>query len=754
MRSIEIGVRGMTCANCSARVERALQAVPGVAEAVVNLATERAVVRYEDALLGPAALETAIRDAGYTPLALDRADGARAEGEARGRERQEQRRALLHAAVLTVPLVLLAMGPMVLPTLMHGLEALDPGEPVRAWVELVLGTAVVFGPGRRFFSAGVAAFAQRAPDMNSLVMTGVGAAWLYSAVTVLAPQWLPEHARNRYFESAAVVITLVLLGKYLEALAKGRAGAAIAALVGLQAKEACVLRAGAQVPVPIAALAVGDIVVVRPGERIPADGLVISGESYVDESMLSGEPVPAARRVGDRVVGGTVNQMGVLQVRVLAVGTATVLAQIVRIVAQAQGAKLPIQRVADRVVSVFTWIVLLIAAVTFVAWLAWAPPPAIVPALVNMVAVLVVACPCAMGLATPVAIMVGSGRAAQLGALFRNGAALEMLSHVDTVIFDKTGTLTAGRPAVTAIEPAPGQDAATVLRFAAAADAGSEHPLAAAIRAQARGIALPAAESFAAVPGHGVRALVEGRRLVVGTEAMLRADGVNADACSSNALRMAAAGHTLVFVAVDGACAGVIGIADPIKEGAAALVQALRARGLQVAMLSGDTQAAAAAVGRLAGIEDIEAPLLPGAKAQAIARRQADGKRIAFVGDGINDAPALAQADVGIAVASGTEIAISAAAVTLTHADLASVLAAFELAGRTMQTIRANLFWAFFYNALLIPIAAGVLVPVWGISLNPMLAALAMGLSSVFVVTNSLRLRRVAGASQRRENVQ
>lgn len=748
MRHIEIGVRGMTCANCTARVERALRALPGVAEATVNLATERASVRYDERVLGTASLTQAIRAAGYTPLLFQDHDALEREAQARTRELRQQRTELIVAAVLTLPLLVLAMGPMLAPASLARLWQFAPVPRFWDWVQLALASAVTFGPGRRFFTSGARAFRDGSPDMNSLVMTGVGAAWLYSAIVVIAPQWLPADARHLYFESAAVVITLVLMGKYLEALAKGRAGAAIAKLIGLQSKTARVLRDGREHDVPIAEVVVGDLVVVRPGERIPVDGEVLEGQSFVDESMLSGEPMPVARRAGDRVVGGTVNQLGVLRLQTREVGARTVLAQIIRMVERAQGSKLPIQRLADRVVEYFTRIVLAIAGLTFVVWLIFGPPPAITLALVSTIAVLVVACPCAMGLATPAAIIVGSGRAAELGVLFRHGEALESLSHVDSVVFDKTGTLTLGKPQLTEIEPASGEELASLLRMAAAADSSSEHPLAAAIvqQARARHIALPAAEAFEAVPGHGVRATVEGRRVLVGAERFLAREGVDLAACAKSAAALAARGRTLIYVGVDGVLRGVLGVADPLRTTAAGAVAALRARGLQVAMVTGDIERTARELGQQVGIDDIEAQMLPAAKAEAVRRRQAAGHKIAFVGDGINDAPALAQADVGIAVATGTEIAIEAADITLTRGDLGTLLSALDVATRTMRTIRTNLFWAFFYNALLIPLAAGVFYPLWRIGLNPMFAGLAMGLSSVFVVTNSLRLRRLRAA--------
>ncbi len=773
----EIGVGGMTCANCSARVERALGRLPGVVSAVVNLATERATVRGIADTVGPQDLARAVSEAGYEPRRIDGGEAGGGEAMARAAELRRQRRDALVAAVLSVPVLALAMGPMLWPALDHAFMAAAPWPGTWSWVQLVLGSAVAFGPGRRFFRAGWQALLARSPDMNTLVMCGVGAAWLYSTLVVLAPALLPPEARHLYFESAAVVVTLVLAGKYLEALAKGRAGAAIRRLIGLQARTARVLRDGQEQEVPITAVAVGDLVLVRAGERIPVDGEVRAGESYVDESMLTGEPMPVARRAGDRVVGGSVNQLGALQVQARAVGVATVLAQIIRMVERAQGSKLPIQRLADRVVAVFTTAVLALAALTFLAWLAFGPAPAITQALVHAVALLVVACPCAMGLATPAAIMVGSGRAAELGVLLRRGEALEALSAIDTVLFDKTGTLTLGRPELTEVEvlaggpagtvpairaePRAGSDAlagaatgpgadgaaavAALLALAAAAEEGSEHPLAAAIAAaaRARGLAWSPPSTFEAVPGLGVRATVAGRPVLVGTARLLQGAGVEPGAAGRRAQELAALGRTPVLVAVDGEVLGVLGVADPVKPDAAAVVAALRARGLRVAMITGDELRTAQAVGRAVGIEEIEAGVLPEGKAEAVRRRQAAGARLAFVGDGINDAPALAQADVGIALASGTGIAMEAADLTLTGGELAGLPAALEVARRTLGTVRANLFWAFAYNVLLIPLAAGAFEPLWHIGLDPMLAGLAMGLSSVFVVSNSLRLKRV-----------
>jgi Cu+-exporting ATPase len=744
--TLEVGVGGMTCANCAARVERALARLPGVVEASVNLATERASVRYAPAAAGPETIQEAIRRAGYEPRPL--AGPAAVDGEedsARAAGHRALGRDLWRAALLSLPVFVIAMGAHLVPGFEGSLARLAPAE-IWGWLQAILTTAVVVGPGRRFFRAGLIAYRHLSPDMNSLVMTGTGAAWLYSLAVLLVPGLFPPEARHLYFESSAVVITVILMGKYLEELAKGRASAAVHKLIGLQAKTARVWRDGREVEVAAEALRVGDLVVIRPGERIPVDAQVEDGESWVDEAMLTGESLPVHKGPGDRLVGGTLNQHGALRAAATEVGEGTVLARIIRLVEEAQGAKLPIQGLADRVVRVFTPLVLAIALATFVAWFAFGPPPAITMALLSSVAVLVVACPCAMGLATPAAILVGSGRGAELGVLFRKGAAIEALAGVDTLVFDKTGTLTEGTPRLTDLRPVDG-DAEGALRLAAAAEAGSEHPLAAAIvaAAEARGLELPAVEAFTAVPGHGVRARVAGRSVLVGAARLLERDGIAiADAVREEAEGLASAGKTPIYLAVDGAVQALIAVADALKPEATGVVAALAAGGRRVAMVTGDGRRVAEAIAREAGIaaDQVWAEVLPDGKAEVVAALQRDGRRVAFVGDGINDAPALARADVGIALGSGTDIAIEAADVTLTRGDLAGVLTALTLARRTLGTIRGNLFWAFLYNVLLIPVAAGVFHPAFGLHLSPMAAGLAMGLSSVFVVTNSLRLRR------------
>jgi Cu+-exporting ATPase len=600
---------------------------------------------------------------------------------------------------------------------------------------------VLFGPGLRFFRPGFIAYRRLAPDMNSLVATGTGAAWLYSMLVLLAPNLFPASARHIYFDSAAVVIVAVLLGKYMESLAKGSASAAIKKLMGLQAKAARVQRSdGTEASVSLASVRQGDLVVIRPGEQMAVDGIIREGVSHVNQSMLTGEPIAVNKQVGDTVVGGTINQEGRLLVEATSVGKDAVLGKIIQLVERAQTGKLPIQRLADQAVQVFTPVVLVIALLSFFLWLIFGPAPAITTALISAVAVLVVACPCAMGLATPAAIMVGTGRAAEMGVLFRKGEALESLSHVDTVLFDKTGTLTEGRPALVDFLADSPQEA---LRLAASLESGSEHPLAIAVLAAAgtQGIAVEAVSDFRAVSGFGVQGVVNGRRVLLGARRFLEREGIDIGRWASKAQDLEAEGKTVVFLAADQLPLALLAIADPIKPDAAAVVAAMKYFGLKVTMVTGDGQRTAESVARALGIDEVHAEVLPADKAGVVTSLQQLGQRVAFVGDGINDAPALAQADVGIALASGTDIAIEAADVTLTRGELGGVPTAFIAARKTMSNIRGNLFWAFFYNILLIPVATGVLIPFYGIYLDPMLAGVAMGTSSIFVLGNSMRLK-------------
>lgn len=745
---LEIGVGGMTCANCSARVERTLEALPGVLKVNVNLATERAQLQYLPAMLSADDVATSINNSGYEakPL-LAAAQQQDQQQHERSQRRKALKRDVVLALALSLPVFVLAMGSHFIPAFHHALLALAP-QPWWDWTQALLTTAVIIGPGRRFYKPGWIAWRHASPDMNSLVMTGTAAAWGYSLLVLVAPSLFPIEARHVYFESAAVVLSVILIGKYLEEIAKGRTSAAIQKLLGLQAKTAHRLSDGKEQDVAISSLQIGDVILIKPAERIPLDAEIIDGDSYVDESMISGEAIPVSRSIGDSVIGGTLNQHGVLKARVSRVGKDTVLAQIIALVERAQGSKLPIQGLADRVVRVFTPTVIAIALLSFMAWMLLGPDPAINLALVSAVAVLVVACPCAMGLATPAAIMVGSGRAAELGVLFRRGEALEALAHVDTVVFDKTGTLTEGRPQLTdeIMHPEHSLSEAQLLSLVAAVEANSEHPLAQALvdAAAERQLRLPEVSNFKVLPGYGVEALVANQSVLIGAQRLLSERHIETSNLQRQAQNLAEQGKTPIFVALEHQLLAILAISDPLKAQAAALVSKLKQESIAVVMISGDAEATVRAVAKQAGIERFHAETLPQHKAELVQQLKAQNLKVAFVGDGINDAPALVEAQVGIALGSGTDIAIEAADVTLTSHQLGGVYNAINLARRSMNTIRANLFWAFFYNILLIPLATGLFIPRWGWSLNPMLAGLAMGMSSVFVVANSLRLRHVA----------
>ena len=751
VRTTEAGfaVQGMTCAACVRRVERALMKVEGVLEADVNLATERASVRYVPGAVELADLEAAVRAAGYDVLEVEKGrDPADAEREARDRERRTLRRRLTVAALLTAPLFLLEMVPMIVPPLQAWLEGAVSVEALR-YAAFALATAVQFGPGLPFYRTGLAALRHGSPDMNTLVMLGTSAAYGYSVVATFIPAVLPEGTAHVYYEAAATIITLVLAGKYLEALAKGRTSEAIRKLVGLQAKTARVVRGGTDVEVPIDQVVPGDVVRVRPGEKVPVDGLVLDGASYVDESMITGEPVPVEKAEGAEVVGGTINGTGGFTFRATRVGAETVLAQVIRMVEEAQGSKPPIQALADKVVGVFVPVVLAIAAVVFVVWLLVGPQPALTFALVAAVSVLIIACPCAMGLATPTSIMVGTGKAAELGILFRKGEALQLLQEADVVALDKTGTLTEGRPHLTdfLVHPSLGPDVRSetdLLAQIASIERHSEHPIAQAIAeaAERRGVALADVEGFEAVPGYGVTGRVDGRPVHVGAARYMERLGLDVRPFAEEATRLADEGKTPLYAAVGGRLAALLAVADPIKEATPEAIRTLHRLGLRVAMVTGDSRRTAEAVARRLGIDEVRAEVLPDGKAEAVRQLQGGGHRVAFVGDGINDAPALAQADVGLAIGTGTDIAIEAADVVLMAGDLRGIPTAIALSQATLRNIRQNLFWAFAYNVALIPVAAGALYPVLGVLLSPVLAAAAMGTSSVFVLTNALRLRR------------
>jgi P-type Cu+ transporter len=741
---ITLNVEGMSCASCVGRVEQALNQVPGVLSASVNLATESAQVRFVSGVVDAKGLVGAVESAGYgasvRESGVDRADRER---EARAAELKSLKRSLSWAAAFTLPIFVLDMGGHLVPPFHHAVHS-TLGTQNLYVLFFVLASLVQFGPGLRFYRKGWPALMRGAPDMNSLVMLGTSAAYGYSVVATFLPGLLPEGTAHVYFEASTVIITLILLGRFLEARAKGATSEAIRTLMGLRPRSARVLRDGQTLEVDVDQVVVGDQVLVRPGERLPVDGQVIEGASYVNESMITGEPVPVHKTSGARVVGGTVNGQGSLTVRATQVGADTVLAQIIRMVEAAQGSKLPIQALVDQVTRYFVPVVIGIALLSFVVWLVFGPAPALTLALVNAVAVLIIACPCAMGLATPTSIMVGTGKGAEMGVLFRGGDALQALRDTKVVALDKTGTLTRGRPELTDLEIAPEVDEARALQLAASLEQYSEHPIAEAIvrAANGRGLTLEAADGFHAEAGMGASGKVAGHALLVGADRYLAREGVDIAAFSKAASALADAGRTPLYVAVDGRAVAALGVADPIKEGAREAVARLQAQGLHVVMVTGDNRRTAEAIARELGIGQVVSEVLPDGKVEAVRALQKDGRRVAFVGDGINDAPALAQADVGIAIGSGTDVAMESADVVLMSDNLGNVPNAIALSRATIRNIKQNLFWAFIYNITLLPVAAGVLYPFVGILLSPVFAAFAMAFSSVSVLTNALRLKR------------
>ncbi|MGW8419755.1 MULTISPECIES: heavy metal translocating P-type ATPase [Comamonas] len=744
-QSVDLQVGGMTCASCVGRVERALKKVPGVQNAVVNLATERASVQLQGSV-DVSSLIAAIEKAGYEAqpvLHNVAATGEDAAAQRQAQERESLKRSLIFATVFALPVFLLEMGGHMVPAFHHWIAG-SIGTQNSWYIQFALTAVVLFGPGRRFFEKGVPALLRAAPDMNSLVAVGTSAAFAYSVVATFVPQWLPAGTVNVYFEAAAVIVALILLGRFLEARAKGNTSEAIRRLVQLQAKTARVRKGGLVQEIDIAQVRAGDVIEVRPGERIPVDGEVIEGRSFVDESMISGEPVPVEKVEGAEVVGGTVNQNGALAFRATKVGADTLLAQIIRMVEQAQGSKLPIQALVDKITMWFVPAVMAAALLTFVIWLIWGPDPALSFALVNAVAVLIIACPCAMGLATPTSIMVGTGRAAQMGVLLRKGEALQQLKDARVVAVDKTGTLTRGRPELTDLVLAEGFERAAVLAQVAAVEDRSEHPIARAIvdAAKAEGLEVPAISDFASVTGFGVRAVVLGDQVEIGADRFMRELGLSVDGFAAEAQRLGSEGKTPLYAAIGGKVAAMIAVADPIKPSTKPAIDALHALGLKVAMITGDNRHTAEAIARQLGIDEVVAEVLPGGKVESVKRLKAEHGTLAYVGDGINDAPALAEADVGIAIGTGTDIAIEAADVVLMSGDLSGVPNAIALSKATMKNIGENLFWAFAYNVALIPVAAGLLYPFNGMLLSPVFAAGAMALSSVFVLSNALRLKR------------
>src|SRR2546425_607318 len=755
--TVTIPIEGMSCASCVAKIEHGLSAVPGVSRAAVNLATEQATVEYQPGVTDPAAIQETIRSLGYTPVMLESVlpptltlprQGGGTSGalslQGRGTDREDRKRAAYRAlkrrfwvaAALSVPVMLLGMSEHL---------GLPISQTTSFWLQLLLTTPVQFWAGWQFYKGAWAVARHGTTDMNTLIALGTTAAYGYSVAATLLPNAFTAAgaAPVVYFDSSAAIITLILLGRVLEARAKGRTSEALTRLIGLQAKQARVIRDGRELDIPVEEVKVGDIVIVRPGEKVPVDGVILEGTSSLDESMLTGESVPVDKGPGDQVIGATLNKTGYFRFKAMQVGADTALARIVKLVEEAQGSKPPIARLADQVAAVFVPIVIAVALLTFGLWLAFGPAPSFTRALLNFVAVLIIACPCALGLATPTSIMVGIGRGAEHGILIRSGAALEQARALTTVVLDKTGTLTKGELAVKEIVVRQeGWTREKILQYSASAEQGSEHPLGEAIVKMAceLRIALEPLKGFAAVPGHGIRATVQGQPVRVGNLRLMEADGLKVAGWEAETTRLAEAGLTPMFVAVGGTVVGVIAVADTVKEHARETVSALKSMGLDMVMITGDNPRTAAAVAREVGIERVLAEVLPEAKALEVKRLQGEGRRVAMVGDGINDAPALAQADVGIAIGAGTDVAMEAADITLIGGDLRGGGTAIQLSRATMRNIKPNLFAAFIYNVVLIPVAAIG----W---LNPILAAAAMGASSVSVVSNALRLRFFAPAA-------
>jgi Cu+-exporting ATPase len=740
----------MTCASCVRRIEKALQKVAGVGEASVNLATGKAHIAFDPAVATVDQLRAAVEKAGYTAEMLPAAstvpqmgniDGrtrAAEPGDAHERQRQQELDDLWRKWVVSLGAGLVMMALMFLP--------LNVDVTLLAPILLIVATFVQVWAGGIFYRAAWAAAQHGSANMNTLVAVGTSCAYAYSAFVTLWPglavRWgFPYHL---YYESAVIIIALILMGRWLEARATKRTSAAIQALMGLQAKTARVIRNGAEQDILIDAVRVGDLVRVRPGEKVPVDGVIREGYSTLDESMLTGESLPVEKTTGDTVIGATLNKTGSFIMEAIRVGRDTALAQIVRLVEEAQGSKAPMQRLADTISSYFVPVVLILAALTFVGWLLFGPPPSLIMALTTTIAVLIIACPCALGLATPTAIMVGTGKAAEYGILIRGGEALEQTRKIDTIVLDKTGTLTRGKPAVTQVVAADGSTELEILRLAAAVEVGSEHPLGEAIveRAHELHLKLPRVEAFEVLPGKGVRAQVDAREVVLGNRALMAQTGVRLNGLEDRATEVAQRGVTPMYVAIDRYSAGLIAIADMLKPESRQAVEQLKALGLEVWMLTGDNPATAEAIARQVGIDHIMAEVLPEQKAAKVQELQARGRVVAMVGDGINDAPALAQADLGIAIGSGTDVAMAASDVTLVGGDLRHIVTAVALSRKTVGVIKQGLFWAFAYNIILIPVAMGALYPVIGILLDPVLAAAAMAMSSVSVVTNAMRLRR------------
>ena len=729
-----LDVTGMTCANCAKRLEKNLMNLEGVLSANVNLATQSATISYLPEYIAVKDFKATAQKIGYS-LHENETISAVQVGD---REGNQLKRDALIASFLAAPLLLLEMLPMLIPNGMALREALLP-KSTFVYLSFALATLVQFGPGLRFYKLGLPSLLSGAPDMNSLVMLGSSSAYFYSLIATFLPQILPEGTVHVYYEASASIIAIILVGRWLEQRTKGKSGQAIEKLLSLQAKTAYVWRGENWQTLPINEVRVGDIIQVKPGEKIPLDGVVKNGSSYLDESMLTGEAKAVNKQVGEEIMGGTINKTGSFEFEVTKVGNDTVLAQIVKTVKEAQGSKLPIQAIADKVVAVFVPIILIIAAFTFIIWLIWGPSPNLNYALVVSAAVLLIACPCAMGLATPISIMVGSGRAANMGVFFRKGEALQALQNVQIIAFDKTGTLTKGTSELTNILLEDGFDEREVLGLVASLEQKSEHPIAEALvkEANIRDLVLSEVESFRAIPGYGIEGIINAKKVQIGSRRFIQDLGLS----NLPSLDWAKEGKTVVHVAVNGEFVATLAVADTLKENTKQTLEALNLFGIKTVMITGDNNDTARAIANDININEIYAEVLPNDKVSIIRALNARGATVAFVGDGINDAPALASADVGIAIGTGTDIAIEAADVVLMSGNLEGVLTALSISKATLRNIKQNLFWAFIYNIVLIPVAAGALYPSFGILLSPMFAAVAMGLSDLFVVGNALRLQ-------------
>lgn len=738
---IDLLISGMSCSSCVANVESKLKKMIGVVHAQVNFASETATVEFVSEQINRQDLILVIESLGYKVTDSQLGDPVAGEKIARESELKKLQGRFLLGLFLVIPLFVL--------THWNNLgfdNFLTLSKHGNFQLQLLIQTPIQFWVGWQFYRGAWNALKNRTSDMNTLIATGTSAAYIYSVLVTFVPSLFAAEGlvSEVYFDTAGVIIVLILLGRLLEARAKGQTSEAIKKLIGLQAKTARVIRAGQELEIPIEDVVIGDTVIVRPGEKIPVDGVIIEGSSAIDESMVTGESIPVEKQVGAEVIGVTINKTGSFRFEATKIGKDTMLAQIIRMVQDAQGSKPPIARLADIIAAYFVPAVILIALFTFVVWLTFGPNPALTYAVLNFVAVMIIACPCALGLATPTSIMVGTGRGAESGILIRSGEALETTHKLDTIVLDKTGTITKGKPAVTDLFVVDGFDKKELLRLAASAEKGSEHPLGEAIvrKAEEESLVLVSLVNFIAIPGQGIKAQFEGRNLLLGNPQLLHENKIPLKGLEAQILSLAKEGKTPILVAVDGKTVGIIAVADTVKESSARAIKALRKLGLEVVMLTGDNRTTAEAIARVVGVDRVVAEVLPDQKTAEIMRLQAKGKKVGMVGDGLNDAPALVQADVGIAIGTGTDIAIEAADITLISGDLTGVVNAIALSKATIRNIKQNLFWAFAYNTLLIPVAAGVLFPFFGILLNPMFAAAAMGMSSLTVVGNAVRLRR------------